>query len=246
VGLAYDETSDLILVNMPALGEFWLLDHGSTTKEAATDAGGKRQAGGGILWRWSPATVLPNPPRVLSAVFLHQENAAPNALPAIGVLALHGPQSEKSIRMSLQKVMLKGADLMLPVGRVTREVMQQWDAPFETTFDLTNNLSVGAIPGAVLLSSTGPGVVSRATINSPATAEWKYHNQRGAGEQKVAKGYVHIPCCGQPPAQQPPKPDAVQTVQAKAAFIGRPRLYTVEPVQAAAAGKSNATRNASN
>jgi hypothetical protein len=238
VGLSYDESSDLILLTMPALGEFWLLDHGTTVQEAEKESGGKRQLGGGILWRWSVDTVLPNPPRVLSADFLPHEGATPGALPLIGVLALHGPQSENSMRLSLQKVMLKGMDLMPPVGRVTREVLQQWDAPFKTPFDLPGNLSAGAVPGAVLLSSTGPGVVSRTALTSPATALWTYHNPRGVTDQKVATGYVHTPCCGQvvTPSTDPAPARPPATAQVKAAFIGRARLYASGYIQAAAVG----------
>ncbi len=48
----YDAEHDLVLLSSPRLSEIFLLDHSTTTAEAATHAGGKRGHGGDLVWRY--------------------------------------------------------------------------------------------------------------------------------------------------------------------------------------------------
>jgi hypothetical protein len=48
----YDAEHDLVLLSSPRLSEIYLLDHSTSTAEAATHAGGKRGHGGDLLWRY--------------------------------------------------------------------------------------------------------------------------------------------------------------------------------------------------
>jgi hypothetical protein len=48
----YLPEQDLIVLSTPQLGELWVIDHSTTTEEAAWDAGGRRGRGGDLLWRW--------------------------------------------------------------------------------------------------------------------------------------------------------------------------------------------------
>lgn len=43
---------DLILLSSRSMSEIWVLDHGTTTAEAATGKGGRRGHGGDLLWRF--------------------------------------------------------------------------------------------------------------------------------------------------------------------------------------------------
>jgi hypothetical protein len=43
---------DLIVLSTPHLSELWIIDHGTTTAEAAGSRGGRRGHGGDLLWRW--------------------------------------------------------------------------------------------------------------------------------------------------------------------------------------------------
>jgi len=51
-GLDYLPEHDLIVLSSPALNELWVLDHSTTTEEAAGDTGGRWKHGGDLLWRW--------------------------------------------------------------------------------------------------------------------------------------------------------------------------------------------------
>lgn len=48
----YDATTDRILVNSRNYNEFWIIDHSTTTAEAAGHTGGNSGAGGDLLYRW--------------------------------------------------------------------------------------------------------------------------------------------------------------------------------------------------
>lgn len=50
--VSYNAEEDLILISSAIFGEIWLIDHSTTTVEAASGCGGKHGKGGDILWRY--------------------------------------------------------------------------------------------------------------------------------------------------------------------------------------------------
>jgi len=48
----YNPTLDQILVSSHSFGEVWIIDHSTTTEQAASHSGGKSDKGGDILYRW--------------------------------------------------------------------------------------------------------------------------------------------------------------------------------------------------
>lgn len=51
-GISYDETRDQIVISSHTLDEVYVIDHSTTTAEAASHAGGNSGMGGDILYRW--------------------------------------------------------------------------------------------------------------------------------------------------------------------------------------------------
>ncbi len=51
-GVAYNPDLDQIIVSVYAFNEFWILDHSTTTAEAASHSGGRSGKGGDLLYRW--------------------------------------------------------------------------------------------------------------------------------------------------------------------------------------------------
>lgn len=50
--VGYLASEQLIVLSIPHLGELWVIDHGTTMAEAATESGGRRGKGGQLLYRW--------------------------------------------------------------------------------------------------------------------------------------------------------------------------------------------------
>lgn len=48
----YNETLDQIVLSVPYFNELWVIDHSTTTEEAATGQGGNSGLGGDLLYRW--------------------------------------------------------------------------------------------------------------------------------------------------------------------------------------------------
>jgi hypothetical protein len=55
--VAYHPRLDQIALSVPALGEVWIVDHGTTTQEAADSSGGRAGRGGDLLYRWGNPAV---------------------------------------------------------------------------------------------------------------------------------------------------------------------------------------------
>ena len=51
-GIDYDPINDWIIISSRAQDEVWLIDHSTTSAEAAGSVGGARGRGGDLLWRW--------------------------------------------------------------------------------------------------------------------------------------------------------------------------------------------------
>jgi len=51
-GVDYDPIHDWIVMSVPTNNELWIIDHGTTTAEAASHQGGRWGKGGDLLYRW--------------------------------------------------------------------------------------------------------------------------------------------------------------------------------------------------
>jgi hypothetical protein len=51
-GLDYNAEFDQVIISVHTFGEFWVIDHGTTTEEARGHSGGRQGMGGDLLYRW--------------------------------------------------------------------------------------------------------------------------------------------------------------------------------------------------
>lgn len=70
----YNPTLDQILVSSHAMCEIWIIDHSTTTLEAASHSGGNSNKGGDILYRWGNAAAYNNG-TIANKIFFGQHNA---------------------------------------------------------------------------------------------------------------------------------------------------------------------------
>lgn len=71
----YNVTLDQILLSSHATGEVWIIDHSTTTAQAASHSGGNSGKGGDILYRWGNPRVYQNG-NVANQTFFGQHNAS--------------------------------------------------------------------------------------------------------------------------------------------------------------------------
>lgn len=72
--IAYDIVNDHILLSTPYLDEVWVIDHSTTTEEAATDEGGFSGLGGDLLYRWGNPKVYDQADSLSDQTLFFQHN----------------------------------------------------------------------------------------------------------------------------------------------------------------------------
>jgi hypothetical protein len=83
--VAYNAKLNEVLLSVRAFSEIWIIDHGTTTREAAGHTGGRRGQGGDLLYRWGNPAVYDAGNRVDRRLFAqHSAMWIPPGLPGAG------------------------------------------------------------------------------------------------------------------------------------------------------------------
>ena len=83
--IAYSPELDQIIINMRSMSEFYVIDHSTTTDEAATNRGGKQGKGGDFLYRWGNPRVYGRGGEGARTLFVQHHPAwIPKGLPGAG------------------------------------------------------------------------------------------------------------------------------------------------------------------
>lgn len=85
--IAYNAALDQIALSVHGLNELWIIDHGTTTAEAAGHEGGQRGRGGDLLYRWGNPAMHDAGTAADQQLFgMHDVHWIPDGLPGAGNL----------------------------------------------------------------------------------------------------------------------------------------------------------------
>ncbi len=84
-GIDYNAELDQIVLSVREYSEFWVIDHSTTTEEAASDSGGNAGMGGNLLYRWgNPQTYDAGNESDRMLFFQHDAKWIPDGYPGEG------------------------------------------------------------------------------------------------------------------------------------------------------------------
>ena len=113
-GVDYNPDLDQIAVSVWKFSEFWIIDHDTTTAQAAGHSGGRRGKGGDILFRWGNPRAYRAGTKADQKLF-NQHNAhwIPSGLPGAGHLLLfnNGPERPGGSYSSVDELVLPADSL---------------------------------------------------------------------------------------------------------------------------------------
>jgi len=180
--VAYNARLDQIVVSLRNFSEIWIIDHSTTTKEAAGHSGGKSGKGGDLLYRWGNPRVYRAGTAADQRLFgQHNVHWIADGLAGAGHLLLfnNGDTRPDARYSSADEIVLPGdASGRYPIqagGRFGPErAVWSYTAPNKTDFYSVNISGVMRLPnGNTLICAGAPGITFE--INPQGTVVWQYN-----------------------------------------------------------------------
>lgn len=192
----YNPITDQIMVSSHTLNEIWVIDHSTTTAEAATHSGGNSGKGGDLLYRWgNPQSYNRGNPS--TKVFFGQHHATwiPQGMPNEGKIivfnnGLNRPGTFSSIDMIEPPVdgnglyTIDATNAFLP-----NSLFWTYTAPVPSDFYSSNISGVFPLDGSFMITSGANGEFFEIDANEETV--WKYKNpvtQTGITQQGATPG----------------------------------------------------------
>jgi hypothetical protein len=201
-GVAYNPDLDQIAVSVWTFSEFWIIDHGTTTAQAAGHTGGRRGRGGDLLYRWGNPRAYRAGTKADRKLFSqHNAHWIPAGLPGAGHLLLfnNGGERPDGKYSSVDELVLP-ADSQ---GRYTRQpgtaygpAQPVWSYTAPKKAEFYSSFISGAqrlSNGNTLICSGANGTIFEVTPEKAIV--WKYVNPVKAG----------------PPLGPPPRPGQIMS-----------------------------------
>ena len=140
--ISYNEDLDQIMLSVLGFNEVWIIDHSSSTAEAAGSTGGRSGRGGDLLYRWgNPQTYGRGGPEDQRLFAQHDAHWIPEGLPGEGHMLVFNngrgrPEGEFSTVEEIALPSLKDGRYVLEEGHSFGPEAPLWryEAPEKTSF----------------------------------------------------------------------------------------------------------------
>lgn len=212
--VAYNAELDQIMLCIHNFHEIWIIDHSTTTAQAASHAGGKSGKGGDLLYRWGNPRAYRSGTNVDQKLFAqHNAHWIPKGLPGENhvIIFNNGQGRPDGTYSTIEEIVLpvdkNGAYALEPgLAWGPEETHWTYSAPVKT--DLYSSFISGAhrLPnGNTLICAGASGTLFEVTADKKLV--WKFQNSffadgqnRGGGNRRGG------PPPGPPGADAPPGP----------------------------------------
>lgn len=181
-GLDYDPINDQILLSVLHFDEIWVIDHSTTTQEAASSSGGNQGKGGDLLYRWgNPMTYGSGTGSDQRLFGQHDARWIPQGYPHAGKISIFNngagrPQGNiSSVDIIDQPVDANGAYTLSGVNYGPDSAFWSYKAPVPT--DFYSSFISGAFPlpnGNWMVCEGDEGIFFE--IDSLGNEVWRYVN----------------------------------------------------------------------
>jgi hypothetical protein len=189
-GLAYNEDLDQIMITAKNYHELWVIDHSTTTAEAAGSTGGNAGKGGDILYRWgNPATYDLGSPAIQHFDGQHDAHWIPNGLKDAGKIMVYNnrfynPNSYSTVEIINPPVDSNG-NYFYQSDSTFLPKSPEWS--FQTPYYSQIVSNAQRLPnGNTLICNGRPGVIIE--IDSNEQVVWKYVNPSQANGGIISQG----------------------------------------------------------
>jgi hypothetical protein len=206
-GVAYNPDLDQIAVSVWKFSEFWIIDHGTTSSEAAGHSGGRYGKGGDLLYRYGNPRAYRAGTKADRKLFSqHNAHWIPKGLPGAGHLLLfnNGPDRPDGSYSSVDELVLptdsQGHYVRQP-GKAFGPDQAIWSYAAPKKEEFFSSFISGAqrlVNGNTLICSGANGTVFEVTPEKEIV--WKYVNpSKGGGPsgQRPRPGQLLSPVGGE-------------------------------------------------
>jgi hypothetical protein len=203
--VAYNPDLDQVVVSLRTFGEIWIIDHSTTTREAAGKTGGRSGKGGDLLYRWgNPRVYRAGTAEDQRLYGQHNAHWISRGLEGAGHLLIYnnGDTRPGTRYSSIEEIVLPvdangrytlGADKKYGPDRAA----WSYSAPNPTDFYSVNISGVQRLPnGNTLICAGAPGIVFEVTPQKKVV--WQYNlpgfgARGGNNARQVFRAYRYGP-----------------------------------------------------
>ena len=181
----HDAEHDLLVLSSPELCQIFVIDHSTTSAEAATEQGGRFGRGGALLWRWgNPAFEGVGGPAQKRLFYQHDPTWLPRAPggPLRLLVFNNGGERpdgrDRSEVLELELPFDPAAGFSVQAGRPYGPVKPVWSYEDQATFFSAFISGARRLPnGNTLVCSGAPGRIFEVTPAGELV--WDYYNPHG-------------------------------------------------------------------